>query len=129
MREDERTINRVSKYLERQNNLKKEQLDAVLHYIQEKNVCRSKLILNYFGEKTDSYCGVCSYCIAKNSKKRNTTTTTEAIIILLNKGDLNSREIEIKLKYNAEDIIFALQQLLDNDTIMVKPNNKYSIKL
>ncbi|MFC6877821.1 RecQ family ATP-dependent DNA helicase [Flavobacterium myungsuense] len=129
VREDERTINRVSKYLERQNNLKKEQLDAVLHYIQEKNVCRSKLILNYFGEKTDSDCGVCSYCIAKNSKKRNTTTTTEAIIILLNKGDLNSREIEIKLKYNAEDIIFALQQLLDNDTIMVKPNNKYSIKL
>ena len=129
VREDERTINRVSKYLERQNNLKKEQLDAVLHYIQEKNVCRSKLILNYFGEKTDSVCGVCSYCISKNSKKRNTTTTTEAIIILLNKGDLNSREIEIKLKYNAEDIIFALQQLLDNDTIMVKPNNKYSIKL
>ena len=129
VREDERTINRVSKYLERQNNLKKEQLDAVLHYIQEKNVCRSKLILNYFGEKTASDCGVCSYCIAKNSKKRNTTTTTEAIIILLNKGDLNSREIEIKLKYNAEDIIFALQQLLDNNTIMVKPNNKYSIKL
>ncbi|KAB1154331.1 RecQ family ATP-dependent DNA helicase [Flavobacterium luteum] len=129
VREDERTINRVSKYLERQNNLKKEQLDAVLHYIQEKSVCRSKLILNYFGEKTDSVCGVCSYCISKNSKKRNTTTTTEAIIILLNKGDLNSREIEIKLKYNAEDIIFALQQLLDNDTIMVKPNNKYSIKL
>ncbi len=129
VREDERTINRISKYLERQNNLKKEQLDAVLHYIQEKNVCRSKLILNYFGEKTDSDCGVCSYCIAKNSKKRNTTNTTEAIIILLNKGDLNSREIEIKLKYNAEDIIFALQQLLDNDTIMVKPNNKYSIKL
>ena len=129
VREDERTINRVSKYLERQNNLKKEQLDAVLHYIQEKNVCRSKLILNYFGEKTVSDCGVCSYCIAKKSKKRNTTTTTEAIIILLNKGDLNSREIEIKLKYNAEDIIFALQQLLDNNTIMVKPNNKYSIKL
>ena len=129
VREDERTINRVSKYLERQNNLKKEQLDAVLHYIQEKNVCRSKLILNYFGEKTASDCGVCSYCIAKKSKKRNTTTTTEAIIILLNKGDLNSREIEIKLKYNAEDIIFALQQLLDNNTIMVKPNNKYSIKL
>ena len=129
VREDERTINRVSKYLERQNNLKKEQLNAVLHYIQEKNVCRSKLILNYFGEKTASDCGVCSYCIAKNSKKRNTTTTTEAIIILLNKGDLNSREIEIKLKYNAEDIIFALQQLLDNNTIMVKPNNKYSIKL
>ena len=44
IREDERTINRVAKYLERQNQLKKSQLQSVLHYIKEKQTCKNRLI-------------------------------------------------------------------------------------
>ncbi|MBP6425886.1 MAG: RecQ family ATP-dependent DNA helicase, partial [Flavobacterium sp.] len=61
IREDERTINRVAKYLERQNQLKKEQLQSVLHYTKEKQTCKNRLILEYFGEKSDADCGICSY--------------------------------------------------------------------
>ena len=128
VREDERTINRVSKYLEHQNNLKKEQLKAVLFYVQEKNTCRSQLILNYFGEKTEIDCGICSNCIHKNSKKIDSKTISQEIITLLKTSDLNSREIQIKTKNNPNDVIFVLQQLLENDTILVKPNNKYTLK-
>jgi ATP-dependent DNA helicase RecQ len=49
--EDERTISRVSKYLENQNQLKKDQLKSVMKYVGEDKVCKSKLILGYFGEK------------------------------------------------------------------------------
>src|SRR5699024_3999874 len=63
IREDERTISKVSKYLVRQNELKKEQLQSVLNYVKEKNSCKTNMILNYFGEKTTSDCGICSYCI------------------------------------------------------------------
>ncbi len=70
IREDERTISRVSKYLERQNQLKKEQLQSVLHYIKDKNTCKSKMILAYFGEKTKTDCGICSYCITKTNTKK-----------------------------------------------------------
>jgi ATP-dependent DNA helicase RecQ len=31
-------------------------------------------------------------------------------------------------KYPKDDVIFALQNLMENDTIIVKPNNLYSIK-
>ena len=48
VREDERTINRVAKYLEKQNNQKKEKLKAVLDYIKDEQVCKSKLILDDF---------------------------------------------------------------------------------
>jgi len=128
VREDERTINRVSKYLENQNNLKKEQLKAVLHYIQEKKVCKSKLILNYFGEKATMDCGICSYCINKNRRKSNDKTITQEIISLLKTEDLNSREIQLKIKKESKDVIFALQQMLENDIVMIKPNNKYTLK-
>ncbi|MFV8343066.1 RecQ family ATP-dependent DNA helicase [Flavobacterium sp. XS2P39] len=128
IREDERTINRVAKYLENQNQLKKEQLQSVLYYITEKKVCKSKLILSYFGEKTDVDCGICSYCITKKNKKRDVTSLSKEIITLLQTEDLNSKDIQNRTKDNPEDVIFVLQHLLENNIILVKPNNKYTLK-
>jgi ATP-dependent DNA helicase RecQ len=128
VREDERTINRVAKYLENQNELKKEQLKSVLYYINEKKVCKSKLILNYFGEKTNVDCGICSYCITKKNKKRDVTSLSKEIITLLQTEDLNSRDIQSRTKNSPDDVIFVLQHLLENNTILVKPNNKYTLK-
>lgn len=129
IREDERTISRVSKYLENQNQLKKEQLKSVLHYINEQKTCRSKLILDYFGEKTSTDCGICSYCITKKNKKTDSSSLSKEIIALLTLEDLNSREIENKTNKKSKDIIFALQQLLENERIQIKSNNKYTLKL
>lgn len=128
VREDERTINRVSKYLENQNKQKVAQFESVLNYINEKNVCKSRLILDYFGEKAAADCGICSYCISKETKSIDSSLISEKIIGLLKMQDMSSREIQ-KLTKNTEDaIIFALQNLLENNKIAVKQNNKYTLK-
>jgi len=129
VREDERTISRVSKHLENQNQLKKEQLQAVVQYINEKSICKNKLILNYFGEKTTVDCGICSFCITKKIKKKDATLLQNQIISLLKIEDLNSRAIQIKTKNNPEEVIFVLQELLEKGFILVKPNNKYTLKI
>ncbi len=128
IREDERTINRVAKYLENQNQLKKEQFQAVLHYIKTDNICKSKLILAYFGEEKETNCGICSYCIAQKNKKESPKAITKKILSLLKTADLSSREIQIKLNNPSDDVIFALQELLENESILIQPNNKYSLK-
>jgi len=128
VREDERTINRVSKYLDTQNKQKVAQFESVLHYINEKQVCKSKLILSYFGEKAASECGICSYCISKKTKPNTTSLVSEKIIGLLKIQDLSSREIQKLTKNTEDDVIFALQTLLENDKISVKPNNTYTLK-
>jgi ATP-dependent DNA helicase RecQ len=128
VREDERTINRVSKYLENQNKQKVAQFESVLHYINEKKVCKSKLILDYFGEKAETDCGICSYCISKKNKSTDTSLISKKIIELLKTQELNSREIQKLTKNSQDDIIFALQNLLENNKIAVKPNNKYTLK-
>ncbi len=128
VREDERTINRVSKYLETQNQQKVAQFEAVLNYINEKKVCKSKLILNYFGETVNADCGICSYCVSKKSNSSATSLISEKIIGLLKIQDLNSREIQKLTKNSEDDVIFALQNLLENNTIAINPNNKYSLK-
>ena len=128
IREDDRTINRVSKYLENQNQLKKEQLQSVIQYISEKKVCKNKLILNYFGEKTTVDCGICSFCITKNRKKKDVTLLSREIIALLQAEDLNSRDIQNKTKNSPDEVIGVLKDLLENNTILVKPNNKYTLR-
>lgn len=128
VREDERTINRVAKYLETQNQLKTNQLNSVLQYIKEEKKCKSKLLLAYFGETIKDDCGVCSYCISKNKTKTDTSTLSDKIIGLLQIQDMNSRDIVKLTKYPKDDVIFALQNLLENDSIVVKSNNNYSIK-
>ena len=128
VREDQRTINRVSKYLENQNRQKITQFESVLNYINAKKVCKSKLILDYFGEKTQTDCGICSYCISKKTKSSGTSLILEKIINLLKTQDLNSREIQKLTKNTENEVIFALQNLLENNKIAVKPNNTYTLK-
>ncbi|MFI0490976.1 ATP-dependent DNA helicase RecQ [Flavobacterium sp.] len=128
VREDELTINRVSKYLENQNKQKVAQFDSVLNYSNEKKVCKSKLILSYFGEEATEDCGICSYCISKKAKPINTSLISDKILGLLKMQDMNSREIQKLTKNTEDDIIFALQNLLENNLISILSNNKYSLK-
>ncbi|NDP28417.1 MAG: RecQ family ATP-dependent DNA helicase [Flavobacterium sp.] len=128
VREDERTINRVSKYLETQNKQKVAQFESVLHYINEKKVCKSRLILDYFGEKAEADCGICSYCISRKKKSSDYSSISEKIIALLKIQELNSREIQKLTKNSEDEVIFALQNLLEHNKIVIKPNNKYTLK-
>jgi ATP-dependent DNA helicase RecQ len=127
IREDERNINRVAKYLERQSQLKKEQLQSVIHYIKENQTCKTRLILAYFGEKSTADCGICSYCISKKKKTTNTKSLATSILTLLQSEELTSREIQEKTQTDTASVIEVLQQLLEQEQIVIKTNNKYTI--
>lgn len=127
VREDDKTINRIAKYLEHQNQLKVDQLESVLHYVNDKNNCKSQLLLAYFGEKDAKSCGICSYCISKSKPKTDVALVTQSILENLKSADLNSREIEKVVPFATKDIIFALQLLLDNGIILLKTNNQYTL--
>lgn len=128
VREDERTINRIAKHLEAQNKLKTEQLQAVLYYSTENKTCKNKLLMRYFGETIKDDCGICSYCIAKNKKAPNPETVSDKILGLLKMQDFNSRDIQKLTKLPKDDVIFALQNLLEAGAICIKSNNLYSLK-
>ena len=127
IREDERTINRVAKYLEKQNQLKKEQLQSVLHYTKEKQTCKNRLVLEYFGEKSDADCGICSYCISKTKVANSPENLSNSILTLLQTEELSSREIQERTHTDSTTIIELLQHLLEQEQIVIKANNKYSI--
>ncbi|MGL5112156.1 MAG: RecQ family ATP-dependent DNA helicase [Flavobacterium sp.] len=127
VREDDLTINRVIKHLDQQNEVKKDQLNSVINYISDQKHCRNLLLLAYFGEKSEHECGICSYCITKSKQVQPAIELTKTILSLLQKEDLNSREIEKITQKNTDSIIFALQQLLEQNKVSIQPNNKYTL--
>ena len=124
VREDERTINRVSKFLEIQNNLKTKQLESVLKYVSTNNVCKSKLILAYFGEDKKENCGICSYCITLKKLPEKAVSVTNLIISALENGGLDSRSLEKLTGQPSNQVIFALQELLEHNVVEILPNNQ-----
>ena len=129
IREDERTINRVVKYLEAQNKQKIIQFNSVLDFINDSKSCKNKLVLGYFGEISETDCGICSFCISQKNTSTDASLISEKIIELLKKEDLSSRKIQMLTKNSQDTVIFVLQNLLENDTIIIKPNNQYSLNL
>jgi ATP-dependent DNA helicase RecQ len=126
IREDDLTINRVIKFLENQNELKAEQFESVLNYVSNDKQCKSNLILSYFDEKPTSNCGICSFCMSNH--KKDTTGLLQKIIPLLEEAPKSSRELENKLNVSSEEIIFALQILLESNKIAINKINQYFIK-
>ncbi len=128
VREDERTINRVSKYLEHQNSQKISQLKYVIAYVKNKNECKNLAILSYFGEIKKEKCGICSYCITQKNVVSDSILVAEIIMNLLQTENLDSRQIQKLTKFDVDEVLTAIQLLLDNDKIKILPNNKYILK-
>jgi ATP-dependent DNA helicase RecQ len=128
IREDERTINRVSKFLAIQNELKTKQLASVLSYVAAEDICKSKLILAYFGEEKTDNCGICSYCITLKKQPIEVVSLANQIISALRKSSSDSRSLEKTLKQPSNQIIFALQELLEENKIEILLNNQYRLK-
>ena len=70
-REDDKTINRISKIIKQQDVLKRKQIESVLDYIKNDGICKSQKLLSYFEEINSSLCGICSSCLMGKLTKKN----------------------------------------------------------
>ncbi|POS02137.1 ATP-dependent DNA helicase RecQ [Flavobacterium croceum DSM 17960] len=127
IREDDSTVNRLAKILKSQNELKIQQFESVLSYITNNTACKNKLLMAYFGETVQEDCKICSYCLQKNQKQPNFTVIETKILELLFQKDLSSREMQEILKISKDNLIFALQNLLEQEKIVLQTSNTYTV--
>lgn len=129
-REDDKTINRISKHVEQQFKLKEDQIKAVIDYISNTTRCKNRLLLHYFGEDMNTDCGICSVCLSK--KKSDTTSNTKSIIheiiLQLENKPLSSRAIIENLNHDDASILKTLQMMVENNILEVTATNTYKIK-
>ncbi len=125
-REDDKTINRISKHIVTYLNTKKAKTKELITFIQNDSICKSIQILNYFGEQSDTKCGICNVCTAQ---KPDHNTIANAIITLLDKHNaITSKQICLELPYKEADILITLRYLLTNDKVGLNTYNNYFLR-
>ncbi len=126
-REDDKTINTISREVEALNQKKKAQVHAVLHYLANTKTCRSLQLVSYFGETTAEVCGVCSVCNLQhpNPSKKELQAIAKKIVTILGDEYLTSREISERLTFAEANIIKVLGLLMDTERIKKNMRNQY----
>jgi ATP-dependent DNA helicase RecQ len=126
-REDDKTINVISREVEALNRKKVAQVNSVLHYIENTETCRSIQLVSYFGENTATKCGICSVCKKQNANlsRKEMQQLAKQILLLLEGDDLSSREISERLTFAEADILKVIRALMDAGKIKIDPKNKY----
>ncbi len=104
--------------------LKKNRLQNVLSYINNKNKCRSVFLAEYFEEENIEECGVCDVCLSKQSNLTE-KEIFQKINHLLQKQCLNKHELQQQFKI---DIMPYLDKLIENNKIKLSSVFKYCLK-
>ena len=129
-REDDKTINRIAKTIEQQNNLKKNQVASILNYVNNNDICKSVQLLSYFGESKLEDCGICSVCIKTNESlsKSDIDESITAIILALKMKPLSSRDLLAHTKIKERHLSTLLKIMLEKYIITITSANTYKIK-
>ena len=105
--------------------LKKNRLQNVLSYINNKNKCRSVFLAEYFEEENIEECGVCDVCLSKQNKLSE-QEILQKIIIMLRKQCLTGHEIQQAFHIGIEPY---LDKLIENNKIVLSSEFRYCLKI
>jgi ATP-dependent DNA helicase RecQ len=92
----------------------------VIHYAFSGNLCRSRMLLEYFGEKDAPDCGTCDVCIKKNETGLTSFEFAEIknnILQKLNEKPVSFNNLIEFLNFNSEKTIKVIRWLLDNNIV------------
>jgi len=125
-REDDKTINRISKSIEKYLNQQQQKSEELIYFIKNNTTCRCVQLSHYFNEKKISKCTLCDVCI---SKKKNSSNWLEKDILELfkDKKEISQEEIIFSLDHDEKAILIHLRNLLSKDKIGLTANNKFFI--
>lgn len=94
-------------------------MNRVIEYINEDQVCRSRMLISYFGEKGISDCGCCDVCLAKNDSGLNNHTFNAIRDTLLETleetGSQEVKKLSEELSFPADKVITVVRFLAEHD--------------
>ena len=130
-RKDTEKLYLAEKKWEERKKYEQEKLNKITNYIIDKDSCRSRLLLHYFGETESNKCGKCDYCINEKRQKIKESEykeITNKLEEFLKDKELTIEEICVLMpNYHEQQLISIIQYLFDNE-LVGKYGNKYQWK-
>lgn len=98
-----------------------ERLKSVIEYAVSDDKCRSRLLLEYFGEKGSDECRRCDVCVSKRASgnKAPSVSSVDAIMQLLADGQLHALDELSALGLSDAESKRLMRQLCDEEQIKI----------
>lgn len=122
-REDDKTINSISKNIQQYIKQKINKATDLVDFIENDSVCRSVQIVQYFNEKNFDICEICDVCLAKKNTYQD--ISSEIIKYLSSIKTATSKEICQHIVSNQDNVLVNLQELLSEEKIGINNFNQY----
>lgn len=94
---------------------------SVLDYARSEDVCRSRILLSYFGETDTKPCGKCDICL----RQKETEVTNEdfsvirtGILQVLATETLSANTLVTKIKFKEKKVLQVIRFMIDNGQII-----------
>ena len=104
---------------------------SVLDYAQDENICRSQMLLTYFGEKNTEPCGKCDICLKKKESMLSDTDFEEirqAVKAALAIESLSVNALVKKVSHKEFKVIQVVRFMIDQGLIEEDKMMKLSLK-
>lgn len=117
-REEKRYIQINRKIYEERLERYSKRIESMIEYITEKDLCRSKYLLAYFGEQEADDCGICDVCVRKKRQlKESEASCISAILHLLEAKETTLEILLTELPFPREQLTDTVRQLMDDGFI------------
>ncbi len=106
-------------------------IKSIIEYASSDTVCRSRMLLRYFGEKNEHNCGQCDVCITEKKNKEEETEALDvkaAIMEILNDGHCHAIT-ELKSINFTESVINSEIEYLISEEIIIVEDGLLKIKI
>ncbi|MDD3037019.1 ATP-dependent DNA helicase RecQ [Bacteroides sp.] len=107
-------------------------IKAMEEYVTTKNICRSRMLLRYFGEKNEHNCGQCDVCLSHHANNNLSETSFEElkkqILYLLNEKKLTPADIANQIEAEKEQTGEVIHYLLEEGILKIEDGMIYISK-
>ena len=98
----------------------RQRIIAMLNYMQDNLHCRSRMLLEYFGEKNTHDCGQCDVCMQQTEGQKAAIPCEQQILQLLGDGQRHLLSELHLLPLSTDSIDMALRKLLAEEQILME---------
>ena len=128
-RHDAASLPLNKKGIKKKKNIDYQKMLSIIHYLKQKDLCRTRVVLEYFGETAYLSCGICDICLQnKHTGYVKDTTLSFKIRQLIINQPLTIGEIVAQIEEKKGKIIAQVRTMLDAGELIYNDFGEISLK-